>query len=342
MMVDNEFTKLGMKLRIIAILTLVAGVLGFVDDLLPISISGFVSIPLLVFQIMVIIGAKRCAKVYNKAELNTFGAFMIVSLVTSFAAVGVIFAMSYMAVLSVLLGGGSPVINILPIIIVGQVISIISLAFETMAWFNMLGFFNHLDEIDVRARGTPGAILVAIGSLVSVASALVVSIPAMLSNPTINLETMDIVMNPGQAIVAILFTLGTLVVTIPGYFILSNALVQLGNLRPPSAAYGRVTAESNASPRSTPAGEMPWDKRDVPGSARAGAWDGGPAFAGPDAGARAAGSAGTMSSAGRPDGSAGPGTTDPGRCPGCGASLVTTDPRAMFCGECGARLPGRE
>jgi hypothetical protein len=304
MMVDNEFTILGKKLKVYAILTLVAGLLSFVDSM----ISGFLSIPLLVFQVMVIVAAKKSAAAYKKAELNTFATLMIVSMILSFASVGVIFAMTFGAVFSVLMDGGS-VISILPTMIAGQVITLITMVFEAIAWIFMLGFFNHLEEIDVRTRGKPGAILAVVGSFISIASSLIVGIPSILMNPTIDLDTLAVIMTPGQVITSALFSLGTLVVSVIGYFIMCNAFVQLGNLRPPSPAYSPASAATS------------WVGRDTFGSPPPGAWDG------------------RATPVDRAPGT--PASTDPGKCPACGSSLVSTDPRALFCGECGARLPGR-
>ncbi len=304
MMVDNDFSKFGMKLKIFAILTLLVAALGLLESyVVDIGISGLVAIPLLIFQILIIVGAKKCAKTYNKPQLNTFATLMIVSLLLSFASSGIIVGMTFYQVLSTMRGGGS-VVNILPIMIAGEVISVITLAAEVGAWFYMLGFFDHLEEVDARARGKPGAILAIVGGLISIASSLIIGIPSIIMNPTIDIENITLVMTPAQIIAGALLNIATNVASVVGYFILSAVFIQLGSLKPPTFPV-EPTATS-------------WGRQDSLGSPAPGAWNGDIAPVSPEANA-----------------------PDTGKCPFCGASLASTDPRALFCGECGAKLPGR-
>ncbi len=309
MMVDNDYTKLGKNLKVFAILTLVTALLGLLEDfVIPagFSISGFVSVPLLVFQIFIIISAKKSAKAYNKPELNTFASLMIASLVLSFASVGVIFGMTFFEVFNAMMGGGPGTINIMPVMVAAEVISLITISFEAIAWSFMLVFLAHLEVVDAGTHGKPGAILAMVGSIIAIVSSLVVGIPVILMNPTIDIDNIQMVMTPLQGVTSALFSIGKDATSIIGFFILSAVFIQLGSVNEPSVKY---TAGSNAVPwgdldpsRSPPPAGRDWTERpmnDVP--------------------------VGTAS----------------GKCPFCGSSLVSGDPRAGFCGECGAKLPGR-
>jgi len=310
MMMENNLTKLGLRLKIFAILTLVSTALGLVDSyLLPssISISGYVSIPMLVFQILIIAGAKKCAKEYKFDRLNTYATFMIVSLVMSFASIGIIFAMTFVAVLDDVIGGGMGVINILPILVAAEVVSLVTLVIELIAWIYMLTFFDHLEEVDARARGKPGAILTIVGRSIAIAASLVVDIPTIINNPTIDLENIAIVVPLPQLIAIELFDIATTVVSVIGYLILSQVFTLLGSLRPQVPRFPATSTTTS------------WAGRDAYGYQPPGAWDGRESPMGQES---------------RP-----PGMPGARRCPNCGAPVFTGDPRAGFCGECGAKLP---
>ncbi len=308
MMMDNDFQKLGMRLKVFAILTLLSTVLGFVPFVS--TIASFLSFPLLIFQILIIVGAKKCATSYKNNYLNLFGTLMIVSMVTSFASFGLIFAMTFVQVMGEMMGGGSGIINILPIMVAGEVVSLVTLVFELVAWFYMLGFFEHLEEVDARVRGKPGALLVLVGSSIAIASSLIVGIPTAINNPVVDIENLEIVMPLPLVIASTLFGLATAVLSAIGYLILSQVFTLLGDLRPKVPRFP------------TPSTATSWAGGDPYGSPPPGAWDGDERPMGRDPSAIGA-----------------PGTR---KCPFCGATLFTDDPRAGFCGECGAKIPGQD
>ncbi|MEX2716372.1 MAG: zinc ribbon domain-containing protein [Candidatus Sigynarchaeum springense] len=312
MMMENDLTKLGLRFKVFAILTLVSAMLDLVDNyLLPsgFSISGYVSIPLLIFQILIIVSAKKSAKEYQFDRLNMFATLMIVSLVASFASVGLIFALTFVAVLEEFAGGGMGAINISPILTAGTVISLLTIVLELIAWIFMLTFFDHLEEIDARARGKPGAILAIVGRSIAIASSLIVGIPLIINNPTIDPENIAIVMPIPQLIASELLGIATTIVSVIGYFTLSQVFALLGSLRPQVPRF------------STPSSTTSWAGRDAYGYQPPGAWDG---------------RAGPTNPAASPPGMAG--FTGVRKCPNCGATVPTSDPRAVFCGECGSKL----
>jgi hypothetical protein len=307
--IDNEFSKLGMKLKVFAILTIVTTTLSLVESyLLPfgLGISGFIAFPLLIFQILIIVSAKKAAKAYNNAQLNIFGTLMIVSMILSFGSVGVIVIMSMSQAMDYVLGGGTGTMDILSITLTGEIISLATLACEAVAWIFMVKFFDTLQELDARTRGKPGAILVFVGSCIAVASAAIVGIPTAFMIATIDPYGIGITIPFPYIIAGELFSLATVVLSVIGYFIMSQVFVQLGGLRQPGSGPSDGT-EAVSWRGIGPIGGLPEPTR---GADRA-PIDYRPAVAGAP------------------------------RCPSCGSSLVSTDPRAMFCGECGAKLPGR-
>ncbi|MBN2152246.1 MAG: zinc ribbon domain-containing protein [Candidatus Lokiarchaeota archaeon] len=330
MMVDNDFTQLALRMKVFAILSMVSLTLGLVEAyLLPVDlgISGFVSIPLLVFQVLIIVGAKKCATAYKNERLNTFGTLMIVSFVASIASVGLIFIMTFFEVLREVMSGGSGTINILPMTLAMEIISIATLAFETVAWCFMLSFFDNLEELDARARGKPGAILALVGSCVAIASSVAIGIPTIINNPTIDLNNIALVMPIGQIVASELLSIANLVTTVVGYLIMSQTFQLLGNLRPRRPRFpapSTAASFTGPDPYYQPPGAWDGDVQPVdPYGSRSpppGAWNGDE----------------------RPIDreTAAPGGPGPRTCPFCGAPLYTSDPRATFCGECGRKVPG--
>jgi hypothetical protein len=241
---DNAYSKLGKRLRSYALITIVYFLLNLIETyVISIGFAGFISILVLVFQILIIIDAKKAAKQFKKPELERFGNFQIGALILGFVAIGIIFIISFQIVFAELMGYGSGIVDLVSIMVMSVIIDLCTSFLVLVSWLAFAAFFKNAQEVDIRSFGLPGIYFVITSTIIGIANAVAISLPTAILHSTGMFQVIGFILGIAFNVLAII-----------GYFKTSDAMARLGSLAIERGPVESTTLGTTASfPPSTPA-----------------------------------------------------------------------------------------
>jgi hypothetical protein len=305
------YTKLGTSLRVYAVFTVFYFLLDLVNLYL-VSISAlldFIGFIIFLIEIAVIVYAKKAASEHAGIGLDRFGNFMIGAIIFSIVGIIIVVAEAFQVAYSEVTSG-SGTIDVLPVLISADIVSLITVILELLAWNAMAGFFKGKNDVDNQGRGIQAAWLVIIATVLALATIFVVGFPESFIRSTIVIGAPAIppfgrVLLP-YSVMDILLIIASNLLAIIGYFKLAT-LFQGVAMQPAPASPGLSPQamqsfanpsrfQDGLSPQAMRAQELPSEP--VPSEKHSYLI----------------------------------------HCPVCGKGIMQTDPPLKFCASCGSRL----
>ncbi|HME55636.1 MAG TPA: zinc ribbon domain-containing protein [Candidatus Lokiarchaeia archaeon] len=228
----NPFQKLGKRFRTFAIISLIYTLLAVVGVFDPTGASTilamFLAFVVFIYQILIIIDAKKAAKLYNRPALNQFGTYLIIYIIISFVSVAITYFPIMMATAT------SGLLDTTPYSLTGAIGNICSIAFQLMAWLSMATFFRTTEAIDIQARSMNWTKLIIIAILIELGAAIAIEIPLSIIESVIDLGSGSSVnTSPTLELLDAVCLVVWNLIALFGYFKIGEVFYSLGTIESP-------------------------------------------------------------------------------------------------------------